>query len=182
MAATPKTVCADPTGAGKTVQAAGLLAYLVEAGELTLDRPAMFLTMGDQLAHQTAAELSRFLPDLTVRGLAGHRDLGSYAAEETRRRSLAEPAHVEVMTYSQWQARRHLWEGPLPVVLLDEVSELKGGKRHEAVFKTTATAERVHMFTATLYENHSVEVWTIYALLHLPQLPSLRDFGTQYVH
>jgi superfamily II DNA or RNA helicase len=66
MAATPKTMCADPVGAGKTVQAAGLIAHLVEAGDVDATRPVLWLTSDNQLAHQTTAELRRFLPGLTV--------------------------------------------------------------------------------------------------------------------
>ncbi len=34
MMATRKTLCADPVGAGKTVQAAGLIAHLAEVAEV----------------------------------------------------------------------------------------------------------------------------------------------------
>ncbi|MGY1692312.1 helicase-related protein [Geodermatophilus sp. SYSU D01105] len=183
MATTPKTLCADPVGAGKTVQAAGLIAHLAETGEVSSDHPALVLTMGSQLAHQTATELSRFLPALTVLGLAGHRGLASSASERRRWETLNRPAHVKVMTYSQWRTRRQLWEGPVPSVLvLDEVSALKGGGAdYEAVMSIASDATRVHMFSATPYENDPVEMWLIYSLLHLPDLPTLADFENYYV-
>ncbi|MGY1705520.1 helicase-related protein [Geodermatophilus sp. SYSU D00697] len=182
MAATPKSMCADPVGAGKTVQAAGLIAHLVEAGDVDPARPVLWLTSDNQLAHQTTAELRRFLPGLAVRNLAGHRDLDSRATEDVRRQALNTLAHVKVMTFPQWLARHTLWEGPRPVVILDEVSQLKGGgKQHAAVLQATATAERVHAFTATLYENSPMDVWHVYALLHLPHLPGSADFAQQYV-
>jgi len=68
------------------------------------------------------------------------------------------------------------------VIVLDEMSHLNGGgKQHAAVLQATASAERVHMFTATLYENHPVEVWTVYKLLHLPHLPSETHFAQDFV-
>ncbi|MFW3171163.1 helicase-related protein [Geodermatophilus sp. CPCC 206100] len=182
MMATPKTMCADPVGAGKTVQAAGVIAHLVEAGVVDPSRPVLWLTSDSQLAHQTTVELRRFLPGLTVRCLAGRRDLDSRANEDVRRLALNTPAHVKVMTFSQWLARHTLWEGPRPVVILDEVSQLKGGgKQHAAVLQATSTAERVHAFTATLYENSPMDVWHVYALLHLPHLPGWAAFAQQYV-
>jgi SNF2 family DNA or RNA helicase len=114
MATTSKTLCADPVGAGKTVQAAGLLAHLAEMGEVTPERPALVLTLGSQLARQTAAELSRFLPGLAVLGLAGHPGLASGAREHRRRAALNRPAHARVMTYTQWRTRGDLWEAPGP--------------------------------------------------------------------
>ena len=68
------------------------------------------------------------------------------------------------------------------MIVLDEMSHLNGGgKQHAAVLQATASAERVHMFTATLYENHPVEVWTVYKLLHLPHLPSETHFAQDFV-
>src|SRR4051794_37524962 len=149
MAAMPRTLCADPVGAGKTVQAAGLIAYLVEVDAVDLDRPVLWLTEGSALAEQTARELSRFLPELTIRNLAAHPDLASRSREDKRRRAISEPAHVKVMTFSQWKVRGHLWAEPLPAVILDEASALRGGgKLHEAVLATTTMADRVHAFTA----------------------------------
>jgi SNF2 family DNA or RNA helicase len=182
MAATLKTMCADPVGAGKTVQAAGLIAHLVEAGEVDLTRPVLWLTSDAQLAYQTAAELTRFLPGLTIHNLAGHRDLTGRVPGDVRRQALNAPAHVKVMTFPQWHVRHHLWEGARPVVVLDEVSELRGGgAQHATVLQTTATAERVHAFTATLYENSPMDAWNVYALLHLAHLPGLADFQRHYV-
>ncbi|SDX98177.1 hypothetical protein SAMN05660209_01732 [Geodermatophilus africanus] len=62
MATTPKTLCADPTGAGKTVQAGGVLAVLADWRNLPRDRPALVVTRGRHLAAQTAADLARYLP------------------------------------------------------------------------------------------------------------------------
>lgn len=182
MATTPKTVCADPVGAGKTVQAAGLIAYLKETGAIGPARPVLWLTQGDQLAHQTARELERFLPDLTIQNLAGHPAMSSSAKDDRRRQALAESADVKIMTYSGWNVRGHLWDWPLQTVILDEVSALKGGlKTYKAALTATANAERVHAFTATLYENHPLEVWHVYSLLHLPHLPAKPDFEAEYV-
>jgi superfamily II DNA or RNA helicase len=181
MAATPKTVCADPVGAGKTVQAAGLIAYRLSAEGGGCGRPMVWLTQGDQLAHQTTGELTRFLPGLNIQNLAGHRDLASSTKEDRQRQALAQPADVKVMTYSQWNVRAHLWDGPSPDFILDEASALKGGGKQYAVLAATATAERVHAFTATLYENDPMEVWRVYSLLHLPHLPDQSHFGGRYV-
>ncbi|MGY2079714.1 helicase-related protein [Modestobacter sp. SYSU DS0657] len=180
MATTSKTVCADPVGAGKTVQAAGLIAHLAERGGVSEHRPVLWLTEGTTLAEQTARELRRFLPALTIRNLAGLRAMD--ASEERRQRAVAELAHVKVMTFAQWAVRGHLWHGPMSVVILDEVSALKGGgARYTAARSATAEAGRVHAFTATLYENDPMEVWHVYSLLHLTQLPSKRDFGIDFV-
>ncbi len=182
MVTMPKTMCADPVGAGKTVQAAGLIAHLAEAGDVDPARPVLWLTSDAQLAHQTTAELSRFLPGLAIRNLAGHRDLSSRVHEDVRRQALNTPAHVKVSTFAQWHRRHHLWEGPRPVVILDEVSQLRcGGEQHRTVLQTTSTAERVHAFTATLYENSPLDAWNVYALLHLPHLPSSAAFAEHYV-
>jgi superfamily II DNA or RNA helicase len=151
MATTPRTLCADPVGAGKTVEAAGLIAHLVEAGDVGPTRPALWLTEGSTLAVQTARELARSLPDLTIRNLAGHRDLSSQAKANRRRRAISEPAHVKIVTFSQWNVRGHLGEEFPAVVILDEVSALEGGaKLHAAARATTVTAQRVHAFTATV--------------------------------
>jgi superfamily II DNA or RNA helicase len=182
MVATPKTLCADPVGAGKTVQAAGLIAHLAERGEVNMNRPALVLTMGSQLARQTAVELIRFLPNLTVLGLAGDSGLAS-VRHRRRRESLNRPAHVRVMTYSQWRTRGHLWEGLEPsLLILDEVSALKGGGAdYEAVLRVATPARRVHMFSATPYENDPLEMWTIYSLLDLGHMPERAEFEVDYV-
>jgi len=52
MATTAKSVCADPVGSGKTVQAAGLTAHVIEAGQVDPTRPVLWLTTDTQLAHQ----------------------------------------------------------------------------------------------------------------------------------
>ena len=182
MAMNTHTLCGDPVGAGKTVQAAGLIAHLVEVGDVTPSRPVLWLTEGTTLAEQTARELVRFLPNLTVRNLAGHRDLSSQASEPRKRAVIDEPAHVKIMTFAQWNVRRQLWEAAPPVVILDEVSALKGGgKQHAAVLEVTSAAERVHAFTATVYENNPVEVWHVYALLGLTGLPDRTTFDREYV-
>jgi superfamily II DNA or RNA helicase len=182
MATTLKTLCADPVGAGKTVQAAGLLAHLGEVGEVTPERPALVLTLGSQLARQTAAELSRFLPGLTVLPLAGHPGLASGAREHRKRETLNQPAHARVMAYTQWRTRGHLWEGSPSVLILDEVSALKGGgAEYASVLPVAEQAGRVHMFSATPYENDPVEMWVVYSLLDLPHLPDRREFERDFV-
>jgi superfamily II DNA or RNA helicase len=100
MAQATRTLCGDPVGAGKTVQAAGLIAHLVEVGVVDLSGPVLWLTEGTTLAEQTEREPVRFLPTLTVRNLAGHRDLSSQASEPRKRAAIAEPDHVKIMTFS----------------------------------------------------------------------------------
>ncbi|MGY1685695.1 helicase-related protein [Geodermatophilus sp. SYSU D00867] len=181
MVMTRKTMCGDPVGAGKTVQAAGLIAHLVEDGVVTTSLPVLWLTEGNALAEQTARELSRFLPDLLVCNLAGDPALAS-RSESRRRAAISQPAHIKIMTFPQWQTRGHLWSEPTAVVILDEVSAIKGGgSRHAAVLATTETADRVHAFTATVYENDPVEVWTMYRLLGLPALPARHAFDLEFV-
>ncbi len=49
------------------------------------------------------------------------------------------------------------------------------------MLQATSAAERVHAFTATVYENNPVEVWHVYALLGLPTLPDRDAFDREYV-
>jgi hypothetical protein len=73
--------------------------------------------------------------------------------------------------------------GPWPsVLILDEVSALKGGgAEYASVLPVAEQAERVHMFSATPYENDPVEMWVAYSLLHLAHLPDRREFERDFV-
>lgn len=182
MAREPKTLCADPTGAGKTIMAAGQLAHLADMRVITALTPAVFLTDGRQLADETSRELSRFLPELTITGPSDRSGIDSQKGER-RASAVNLPGHVHVFDYDQWHHRGHLFALPVPVVILDEVGALKGGKaRYGSVLALTRLAERVHAFSATPYENNPDDLWHVYSLLNLPTWPSLDQFRHNYVH
>ena len=181
MVREPRTLCADPTGAGKTIQAAGKLAHSAAQREITTKTPAVVLTAGRQLADQTARELARFLPDLIVTGPSDRTGIRS-SKRALQRAAVNLTGHIHVFDYDQWHSRGRLFEWPVPVVVLDEVGALKGGKAHyESVLVITQKAKRVHAFSATPYENNPDDLWHVYSLLNLPTWPALVDFRRAFV-
>lgn len=187
LQAQPRAVLADEVGLGKTVQAASLIGWLAEqrfgadrgsatraATESLLEEgshrlPVLWVTAAS-LLRQTADELERFLPSLTV-------------VTTTCRRKGQPAPDILLTTHSLAQTRHLDLEALRPsLVVVDEASALKGaGARFEAVQALCASAERSVAMTATPYENDPMELWAVLAIACIPYLHDADTFGDRYV-
>jgi SNF2 family DNA or RNA helicase len=162
----------DEPGLGKTIQALAAMDELRRRGEL---ERVLVATDSTMLAKQWVGEAAVWLPGVLV---AEANEKDAY-----QRFQQAEGPAVFVATYDLIRSRRD-WMGrwPWSLVVLDEVSVLKGGKAdHGAAREMSRLAERCVGLTATPLENDGCDTWAVLDAVGTPDLWAKSTFDKEFI-
>lgn len=175
MLVCPKLVVADETGLGKTVQILGALASLAEGEGL----PATFggrvlVAMPVSLLRYWQSQIERFVPSLTVRVLTP--SILSRSKPPTVDETFSQ---VELVGYETLKSKKYLDDfkaKKFSTVILDEAASLKAeGLKHAAIMQIAEDASRIYVVSATLLENHPMELYALLKAMQVPGLPPSRE-------
>jgi SNF2 family DNA or RNA helicase len=181
-----RALLADDVGLGKTVQALALIGALLDAGDPSVQAPVLWLT-DPALVDQTAGEVRRFLPAVTVLASTDPDFKDTQKADRSRaERFPGGIPQILMANYQQACAKRSLltWEAfsSPGLVVLDEAMSLKGGgQTWKAVRRLLGNAGRVVAMTATPVENHAYETFLILELLGPAGLWPRRVFDNEFI-
>lgn len=181
----PKCLLADDVGMGKTIVAIGYIRHLHAAGLLIGIGCRVLVVTESALLDQWEREIQAWLPDFTV-GTTSHPRWKSQPAQKHLRswdEQFAEGPDILVTTYSLIHNRLTEFSTYQPsLVILDEVSSLKGGgKEHASTVSLTRTVPRVVGLTATPVENHPMEAYNVLEAIGTPDLWPREVFSDEYV-
>jgi SNF2 family DNA or RNA helicase len=148
---------------------------LIERGEGTR---TLIAVEGDALANQWAEVLATWLPEATVfranRGAKAYRDFQT-----------TEGPVVMIATYALIHGKgRRAWMGQIDwsLIVLDEVSVLKGAKARQATIREISrVAARCLGLTATELENDGRDVWAILDAVGTPNLWHRGEFDETFI-
>ena len=162
-------ILADDMGLGKTLQALALIAHAKTAGA---DAPFLVVAPTSVVSNWLA-EAARFVPSLTVRGVATTKQ--SLA-------QLAEGADIVVTSYALFRLgfahyQKLGWSG----LVLDEAQFVKNpaSKAHEAAASLTVPFKLA--ITGTPMENSLTDLWSLFQIVAPGLFPSGRKFAEEYV-
>ena len=162
-------ILADDMGLGKTLQALALVAHAKTAGA---DAPFLVVAPTSVVSNWLA-EAARFVPSLTVRGVATTKQ--SLA-------QLAEGADIVVTSYALFRLgfahyQKLGWSG----LVLDEAQFVKNpaSKAHEAAASLTVPFKLA--ITGTPMENSLTDLWALFQIVAPGLFPSGRRFAEEYV-
>lgn len=188
LEATPKALLADFCGAGKTLEAIGLISSLLAKGELVLGRDMIVWTTSAHLMRQTKAELERFLPGLTVLGSDEFLFRPNLYPQHAAQFEALYGTHPDILLISHGKVPNsgpELWNRfPEPsLAIIDEASALKNldGVKHEAIRELLTDVPRIVAMTASVFENDALETYALLHLLHLPDLWEREEFERQFI-
>lgn len=163
-----KGLIADQVGTGKTCQAAGLIAAIKQAGEITTDRRVLVICRASATG-QWRRELRRFLPNLAVVAATGI---------ATHRRAVYDEAWDVLVTSPQVMLNDLDTLGRLGLALLvvDDVDPLRnrGNRTAWAIKRLAAPVPRVVVLTGTPLQKRLVEMHSV-----LEPLGGHEVFGSQ---
>ena len=162
-------ILADDMGLGKTLQALALVAHAKTGGA---DAPFLVVAPTSVVSNWLA-EAARFVPSLTVRGVATTKQSLS---------QLAEGADIVVTSYALFRLgfahyRKLGWSG----LVLDEAQFVKNpaSKAHEAAVSLEAPFKLA--ITGTPMENSLTDLWSLFQIVAPGLFPSGRKFAEEYV-
>ena len=162
-------ILADDMGLGKTLQALALVAHAKTGGA---DAPFLVVAPTSVVSNWLA-EAARFVPSLTVRGVATTKQSLS---------QLAEGADIVVTSYALFRLgfahyRKLGWSG----LVLDEAQFVKNpaSKAHEAAVSLEVPFKLA--ITGTPMENSLTDLWSLFQIVAPGLFPSGRKFAEEYV-
>ena len=162
-------ILADDMGLGKTLQALALVAHAKTGGA---DAPFLVVAPTSVVSNWLA-EAARFVPSLTVRGVATTKQSLS---------QLAEGADIVVTSYALFRLgfahyQKLGWSG----LVLDEAQFVKNpaSKAHEAAVSLEVPFKLA--ITGTPMENSLTDLWSLFQIVAPGLFPSGRKFAEEYV-
>ena len=162
-------ILADEMGLGKTLQALALVAHAQTKGA---DAPFLVVAPTSVVSNWLA-EAARFVPSLTVRGVATTKQSLS---------QLADGADIVVTSYALFRLgfahyQKLGWSG----LVLDEAQFVKNptSKAHEAAVSLPVPFKLA--ITGTPMENSLTDLWSLFQIVAPGLFPSGRRFAEEYV-
>jgi SNF2 family DNA or RNA helicase len=149
-----KGLIADQTGTGKTVQAAGLIAMLKEAGELDFDEYEALVICRPSVLHQWEAELRRLLPQLDISVAAGNK-----AVRHTTYDVVWDVLIIGYQTFCN--DLQQILARPIRAVIVDDVDPLRNpnNRTANAINALASQVDRVTVMTATPLQKQLDELY-----------------------
>lgn len=182
-----RSVLADDVGLGKTATVLAHIGDLLDAGELAFrGRNPLFRVLwltDTNLVDQAVSEINTFLPEATAFTI-DHPGLKNTAKGRAVLSDVfGGKADFLVMGHEMAHSRHSWLDHFEPAMLvIDEASKLRGGGVvHKSITGISKRTPRVVSITATLIENHPMELWNILSATDLPDLWPKRVFESDFV-